>query len=93
MLIVGIILTIMSLTGLVIIAAMSDGENEDMGFIIFVSISLCIGIFATLEGAIHPKIEKSLKDNTLEIEVRQEIINGQEISVDTVYIFTPKKEK
>jgi len=35
----------------------------------------------------------SSSDYVLKTEVRQKIINGQEISTDTVYIFTPKKEK
>jgi len=34
----------------------------------------------------------SSSDYVLKIEVRQEYLNGQEISVDTVYIFTPKKK-
>ena len=28
----------------------------------------------------------------IKIKVRQEIVNGQEISIDTIYIFTPKKK-
>ena len=40
------------------------------------------------------KTEKSFSssDYVLKTEVRQKIINGQEISTDTVYIFTPKKK-
>ncbi len=35
---------------------------------------------------------KSTKDFSLKTEIRQEFLNGKEISRDTVYIFTPKKK-
>ena len=91
MLVTGIFLTVVTLLALVILF-LSDRDNEDIGFIIWITMVLCVGIFLILGAiAIKQPTEKSLKDNTLSIEVTQEIINGQEISRDTIYIFTPKK--
>ena len=92
MLVTGILLTVIAFIGLLIVGIAEDHENEDIGFITFLTFIVCVGVFLILGAiAIKQPTEKSLKDNTLSIEVTQEIINGQEISRDTIYIFTPKK--
>lgn len=58
------------------------------------SIGFLIGLMAVLAWVFrYTDSEKSLKNNTVKIEVRQELLNGQIVSTDTVYIFTPKKDK
>ena len=92
MLVVGIILTLLGIVGLVLLIAIRGDENEDAGFFVILTFILWIGFgFLIVAPSKGESTEKSLKDNTLSIEIRQEIINGQEISRDTIYIFTPKK--
>ena len=92
MIILEIILIIVSI-GILIVIGITDDKSNDiilpwfLGIIFFAGVML---IAISLQE--NNTIKKSLKDNTLEIEIKQKIINGQEISRDTVYIFTPKNK-
>ena len=91
MLVFGIILTTVSVIGLILMGVYADNES-DVGLTILMTLTLVLGctvIAASTESKISTK---STKNNFVEIEIRQEIINGSMVNCDTIYIFT-KKEK
>lgn len=73
----------------------TEDEKLFKGLILLLSGIICIACAMTFTGIsisiqIPPKVH-SEKFN-LKTEIRQEILNGKEISRDTIYIFTPKKK-
>jgi len=84
----GIILIILSLLCLIYIIFKRDEYEKALWAILF-TLFICFGILMIVIGT---PTRFYLKNNNLNIEVRQEIVNGQEISIDTIYIFTPKKK-
>ena len=93
MLALGFILTFIALTGIIVVLAISC-DSEEILFSSFMGIALIIGIILIVSISQENDPEEiSLKENTLEIQVKQEVVNGETISSDTIYIFTPKKLK
>lgn len=87
----GILLMLVCIGALILIKVFGN-KNEDMGFIIFISMVLFCGFAVFLLG-IAPERYLHTKDNSLRTEIKVEMINGIETSRDTVYIFTPRKKK
>lgn len=86
----GVVLVLISVFGLFIIAMVTE---DDMATIYWaLGIMTTIGMVIIMTNLPNRTIDYSLKEYNVEIEVQQKIINGQEISTDTVYIFTPKKK-
>lgn len=86
----GVVLVLISVFGLFIIAMVTE---DDMATIYWaLGIMTTIGMVIIMTNLPNRTIDYSLKEYNVEIEVQQKIINGQEISIDTVYIFTPKKK-
>lgn len=71
----------------------SDKEYEDTKLAVFCTIMFCISfVISVAYWTQNAPREHNLKDYSLKTEVRANIINGKEVSRDTVYIFTPKKK-
>ena len=67
-------------------------KNPKDGYKILIVFLLAIGGYLYGIGvAIRSDKVIKLSENTFKTEVRLEYTNGQEISRDTIYIFTPKK--
>jgi len=89
MLVIGIILIVVGLAGAI---WLSLGFNDDHA-VVYWLLGICF-IFGIALVSINKKeyhSDYSLKEYSVKIEVHQEIINGQVINRDTVYIFTSKK--
>jgi len=92
MLVFGIILTIICIIILIIISSNTD-DIDNVGASILITLSLVLGVVLIVGGSIEIRPDKkSLKENTLKIEVRSIFVNGKVTENDTVYIFTPKKK-
>ena len=93
MLIFGIVLSfVFFMGGLLLILFSSDVKKKFLfliGALIFYIGSYMFGALIMYQSTLFGFHSKNV---TLKTEVRQEYLNGQEISVDTVYIFTPKKK-
>ena len=90
MLVFGIVLCVISVIATILLSA-TDDEYTPLSW--SAGMVLLFSVFIIISAATKDDpTEKSLKDNTLKVEVRQEIVNGQEVSTDTIYIFTPKKK-
>lgn len=85
------ILVIVGLAGVIILSYKSIKENEWKSIFIAPSIIAILIAGYLCKGFDKQKIKLSRFDLTK--EVRIESVNGEEISRDTIYIFTPRKEK
>jgi len=89
-----ILIVIFFLGGIITIIASTE-KNIDFGvssivlFIIGLFFICTVIMLAILASKAFEK-ERSLNKYDLKTEIRQELLNGQEVSRDTVYIFTPK---
>ena len=90
MLIFGIILLVMCVSALVIIATIHEDNRAIIYFMLGLGAVFALALIMTNKAGYHS--DYSLKEYSVKTELRQEIVNGQEISRDTVYIFTPKKK-
>lgn len=88
-----IILIVLFLVGGMILLPEETDKKRKMRQMIGV---ICVSLYMSLWGVgmciFTPPNIKSSKFK-VKTEIRQEFLNGQEISRDTVYIFTPKKSK
>lgn len=90
MLVAGIILLILSIGGIIVLGIIDEDENALIKWMLGI-VSL-FGVFLIFAGVVKKDpIKKSMKDYSLKIETVSTIVNGKEVSRDTVYIFTPKK--
>jgi hypothetical protein len=79
--------------GIILAAHFSKNNTDDILFSAFMGIVVVFSIALIIASLTqNSSKETSLKDNTLKIEVRQKLLNGQIVSTDTVYVFTPKKK-
>jgi hypothetical protein len=76
---------IFSFIGVLFITNKEDRDSAWMSLLIGMTI-VCVIICMAHETP----SEKSLKNNSLKIEVRNTVIEGRVTESDTVYIFTPK---
>lgn len=93
MLTFGIIFAILAIIGIILACIVGDdydfGDGLGSGVLIASFIVLAIVSFVSYSTR-YNTTEKSLKDNTLEVQIKVETLNGAEINRDTVYVFTPK---
>ena len=91
MLIFGIILLVMCVLSLTIIAAIHEDNRAIIYFMLGVGAVFAFALIMTNKAGYHS--DYSLKEYSVKTELRQEFINDKLHKTDTVYIFTPKKEK
>jgi len=91
MLALGIIMLVVGILGFMVMAIYYD-DDERVGIYWLLGVIAVFGLAIVITSGPDHTSDYSLKEYNLKTEVRQEYLNGQEISVDTVYIFTPKKK-
>ena len=92
MLVFGIIFTIICIIIIIVLGIYSDNLDDVIATCVL-TIGAILGILIILAYLTEASPDrKSLKENTLKTEIQVKYLDGQEVSRDTIYIFTPKKK-